>query len=199
MGYMETYERWLNSPVVDEKSKAELLAIKGDEKEIEERFYRELEFGTAGMRGILGAGINRINIYNVRQASMGVAKYVKLADGAAKGVLIGYDTRHMSREFAEETAKVLADKGIITNKDLWLGYCGDNTNVYWFCRKLCQYVRTKPSGEKADREYKNVGEIIWDLHHRGIITDKELWTNYMNRDKNVYWLLQKSLHWCRTH
>ena len=112
MGYMETYERWLNSPVVDDKSKAELLAIKGDEKEIEERFYRELEFGTAGMRGILGAGINRINIYNVRQASMGVAKYVKLADGAAKGVLIGYDTRHMSREFAEETAKVLADKGI---------------------------------------------------------------------------------------
>ena len=112
MGYMETYERWLASPVVDDASKAELLAIKGDEKEIEERFYRELEFGTAGMRGILGAGINRINIYNVRQASMGVAKYVKIADGADKGVLIGYDTRHMSREFAEETAKVLADKGI---------------------------------------------------------------------------------------
>ena len=112
MGYMETYERWLASPVVDDASKAELMAIKGDEKEIEERFYRELEFGTAGMRGILGAGINRINIYNVRQASMGVAKYVKDADGAAKGVLIGYDTRHMSREFAEETAKVLADKGI---------------------------------------------------------------------------------------
>ena len=112
MGYMETYERWLASSVVDDASKAELEAIKGDEKEIEERFYRELEFGTAGMRGILGAGINRINIYNVRQASMGVAKYVQLADGAAKGVLIGYDTRHMSREFAEETAKVLANAGI---------------------------------------------------------------------------------------
>ncbi len=112
MGYMETYERWLVSDAVDEQSKAELLAIKGDNKEIEERFYRELEFGTAGMRGILGAGTNRINIYNVRQASMGVAKYVLDANGMDKGVLIGYDTRHMSREFAEETAKVIADKGI---------------------------------------------------------------------------------------
>ncbi len=112
MGYMETYERWLSSPVVDAASKAELEAIKNNPKEIEERFYRELEFGTAGMRGILGAGINRINIYNVRQASMGVAEYVKKADGAQKGVLIGYDTRHMSRSFAEETAKVLANAGI---------------------------------------------------------------------------------------
>ena len=112
MGYMENYDRWLASDVVDANSKEELLAIKDDAKEIEERFYRELEFGTAGMRGILGAGTNRINIYNVRQASMGVAKYVLDANGQDKGVLIGYDTRHMSREFAEETAKVIADKGI---------------------------------------------------------------------------------------
>ncbi|MCD8390447.1 MAG: phospho-sugar mutase, partial [Firmicutes bacterium] len=69
-------------------------------------------FGTAGMRGILGAGTNRLNIYNVRQASVGVAKYVNDAEGADKGVLIGYDTRHMSREFAKETAKVLANAGI---------------------------------------------------------------------------------------
>lgn len=95
--------------------------------------------------------------------------------------------------------KVLADKGIITDRDLWLGYCGTDTNVYWFCRKLCQYVRTKQGGETADREYTDIGEIIWDLHHRGIISDAALWTNYMNRDRNVYWLLQKGLHWCRTH
>ena len=76
MGYKETYNRWLESGVVDEDTKKELRAIADNEKEIEERFYRDLEFGTAGMRGILGAGTNRINIYNVRQASQGVAKYV---------------------------------------------------------------------------------------------------------------------------
>ena len=74
MGYKETYERWLNSPALDEAAKAELQSISGDEKEIEERFYRELEFGTAGMRGIIGIGTNRINIYNVRRASQGVAR-----------------------------------------------------------------------------------------------------------------------------
>ncbi len=114
MGYMDTYNEWLASPVVDEASKAELLSIANDEKEIEERFYRGLEFGTAGMRGVIGAGTNKINIYNVRQASYGVSVYVNNNGKAAaeKGVLIGYDTRNFSREFAEETAKVLAHEGI---------------------------------------------------------------------------------------
>lgn len=114
MGYKETYNRWLTSEKVDEETKSELRAIAGNEKEIEERFYRDLEFGTAGMRGILGAGTNRINIYNVRQASQGVAKYVASRGEDAKkaGVLIGYDTRNFSRVFAEETAKVLAAAGV---------------------------------------------------------------------------------------
>lgn len=114
MGYKETYNRWLSSSVVDDDTKAELKAIADNEKEIEERFYRDLEFGTAGMRGIIGAGTNRINIYNVRQASQGVAKYVNSrgADAAKAGVLIGYDTRNFSRVFAEETAKVLAAAGV---------------------------------------------------------------------------------------
>ena len=114
MGYKETYERWLNSDVLSAEDKAELASIAGDEKEIEERFYRELEFGTAGMRGILGIGTNRMNIYNVRRASQGVAKYVNSrgAEAAKAGVLIGYDTRNFSRTFAEETAKVLACAGV---------------------------------------------------------------------------------------
>lgn len=114
MGYKEIYERWLNSGVLSESDKRQLRAIADDEKEIEESFYRELEFGTAGMRGILGMGTNRMNIYNVRRASQGVAKYVKsMGDDSAKaGVLIGYDTRHFSKEFAEETAKVLAYAGV---------------------------------------------------------------------------------------
>ena len=84
-------------------------------------------------------------------------------------------------------------------KELWTGYCGSDVNVYWFCRNLCQYVRTKPTGETADREYEDIGEIIWDLHHREIITDAALWTAYMKRDDNMYWFLRKGLHWCRTH
>lgn len=103
--YKNVYESWLNSPAVDEDSKTELRAL--DEKEKEDRFYRELEFGTAGMRGVLGAGTNRINVYNVRRASQGVAKYVKDEKGEKSGVLIGYDTRNCSKLFAEETARVL--------------------------------------------------------------------------------------------
>lgn len=112
--YKKIYERWLSSSVVDEQTKQELRAIADNEKEIEERFYRELAFGTAGMRGILGAGINRMNIYTVRRATQGVAKYVNSegAEAAKRGVLIGYDTRHGSREFAEESAKVLVANGI---------------------------------------------------------------------------------------
>lgn len=110
--YHKIYDRWLTSDAVDQVTKEELKAISDNEKEIEERFYKELEFGTAGMRGILGAGTNRINIYNVRQASQGVAKYVNDQGAAKDGVLIGYDTRHFSRVFARETAKVLTANGI---------------------------------------------------------------------------------------
>ncbi len=114
MDYLHNYEKWIASGVLSDTDKQELLEVKNDTKELEDRFYRDLEFGTAGMRGILGIGTNRLNIYNVRHASAGVAAYVNKEGKAAKdkGVLIGYDTRIMSREFAEETAKVLANAGI---------------------------------------------------------------------------------------
>ena len=110
--YRIDYERWLNSNVLSDEEKQELRSIAGNEKEIEERFYRELEFGTAGMRGILGIGKNRMNIYNVRRAAQGVARYVEKENALEKGVLIGYDTRNFSRIFAEETAKTLAANGV---------------------------------------------------------------------------------------
>lgn len=110
--YKTDYERWLLCELLSEEEKQELLSIKDDEAEIEERFYRELEFGTGGLRGILGMGKNRMNIYNVRRASQGVAKYLKDAGTADKGVLIGYDTRNFSHTFAMETAKVLAANGV---------------------------------------------------------------------------------------
>ena len=114
--YKKTFERWLSSEVINEETRNELEAIKGNDKEIEERFYRELEFGTAGMRGVLGAGTNRMNIYNVRRATMGVAMHITALGDNAKnaGVLIGYDTRNYSRIFAEETACVLVANGFKT-------------------------------------------------------------------------------------
>lgn len=110
MDFLTTYQKWLNSDALSDADKNELKSIESNKKELEDRFYRDLEFGTAGMRGVLGIGTNRINIYNVRHATAGVAAYVnkKGQESAKKGVLIGYDTRIMSREFAEETAKVLA-------------------------------------------------------------------------------------------
>jgi len=106
------YEEWLNDPYFDEKTKEELRAIADDDKEIEERFYMDLKFGTAGLRGIIGAGSNRMNIYTVRKATQGLANYINRAGGADKGVAIAYDSRHMSPEFADEAALCLAANGI---------------------------------------------------------------------------------------
>lgn len=110
--YRSIYEEWLSNPYFDEKTKEELRGIAGDENEIKERFYQDLEFGTAGLRGIIGAGINRMNIYVVRRATQGLANYIIKQGGAHKGVAIAYDSRHMSPEFAEEAALTLAANGI---------------------------------------------------------------------------------------
>lgn len=112
MGYKENYEAWLNNPYFDEATRAELKGIAGDEKEIEERFYMDLEFGTAGLRGIIGAGTNRMNIYTVRKATQGLANYICNVNGQQKGVAIAYDSRRMSPEFADEAALCLAANGI---------------------------------------------------------------------------------------
>ena len=111
MDYKEIYESWLNNPYFDEDTKAELRAIADDENEIKERFYTELEFGTAGLRGVIGAGTNRMNIYVVRKATQGLANYIASVNGQSKGVAIAYDSRHMSPEFANEAALCLAAPG----------------------------------------------------------------------------------------
>ncbi len=112
MDYMGIYREWLANPYFDEETKAELRAIEGDDKEIKERFYKDLEFGTAGLRGIIGAGVNRMNIYVVRRATQDLANYIIRQGGQDKGVAIAYDSRHMSPEFAEEAALTLAANGI---------------------------------------------------------------------------------------
>ena len=112
MDYKELYKEWLENPYFDENTKAELKEIQQDEKEIKERFYKELEFGTAGLRGIIGAGTNRMNIYTVRKTTQGLANYIAAVNGQAKGVAIAYDSRRMSLEFAKEAALCLAANGV---------------------------------------------------------------------------------------
>jgi phosphoglucomutase len=112
MDYKEIYQEWVSSPYFDAKTKEELKSIKNDENEIKERFYGDLEFGTAGLRGIIGAGINRMNIYTVRKTTQGLANYIKNAGFADKGVAIAYDSRRMSPEFADEAALCLCANGI---------------------------------------------------------------------------------------
>lgn len=111
MSYKDNYNYWINSPIFDEATKSELLAL-NDEKEIEDRFYKDLEFGTGGLRGIIGAGTNRMNIYTVGKATQGLANYIIKENHAHMGVAIAYDSRRMSREFADLAAAVLNGNGI---------------------------------------------------------------------------------------
>ena len=112
MNYLEEYKRWCESPEFDEETKKELLEIKGNEEEIEDRFYKELEFGTAGLRGIIGAGTNRMNKYTVGKATQGLANYILEQGTQDKGVAISYDSRRMSKEFSLQTALILCANGI---------------------------------------------------------------------------------------
>ncbi len=114
MNYLEEYKRWCEDPAFDEETKKELLSIKDDEKEIKDRFYKELEFGTAGLRGIIGMGTNRMNKYTVGKATQGLANFIIKKGAQNKGVVISFDSRHMSPEFSKLTALVLNANGIKT-------------------------------------------------------------------------------------
>ena len=108
----ERYQLWLESPVFDRETKTELQGLAGNEAEITDRFYQDLEFGTGGLRGVLGAGSNRMNIYTVRKATQGLANYINKEQSRKRGVAIAFDSRHMSMEFAREAALCLAANGI---------------------------------------------------------------------------------------
>lgn len=112
MSYKENYKDWCESSIFDEETKKELLEISNNEKEIEDRFYKELEFGTAGLRGIMGAGLNRMNKYTVGKATQGLANFIKSKNGEERGVAISYDSRNNSKEFSEIAALCLNANGI---------------------------------------------------------------------------------------
>ena len=102
MSYMDELNFWLNDDYFDQKTKEELLAIRNNEAEVEDRFYKELEFGTGGLRGVIGAGTNRMNVYTVRKATQGLANYIIKRGTQSKGVAIAFDSRRMSPEFSDE-------------------------------------------------------------------------------------------------
>lgn len=114
MNYRERYQEWLDSEYIDIETKEELKSIQKDDKEVEDRFYRDLEFGTGGLRGVIGAGTNRLNIYTVRKATQGLANFIIAEGGQDKGVAIAFDSRHMSPEFSKEAALCLNANGIKT-------------------------------------------------------------------------------------
>ena len=114
MSYMDNYNEWLASEFIDEATKEELRQIANDEKEIEDRFYRDLEFGTGGLRGVIGAGSNRLNVYTVRKATQGLANFIIREGAQDKGVAIAFDSRRMSPEFSKEAALCLNANGIQT-------------------------------------------------------------------------------------
>ena len=114
MNYLEKYNEWLNSEEIDEETKNELKTIENDEDEIKDRFYKDLEFGTAGLRGIVGNGTNRMNKYTVGKATQGLANYIVKKNGQEKGVAIAYDSRNMSQEFSKLACLILNANGIKT-------------------------------------------------------------------------------------
>ena len=112
--YLVKYNQWLNDPAFDEETKKELEGIQNDDNEIKERFYKDLEFGTAGLRGIIGSGTNRMNKYTVTKSTQGLAEYILKQSGQDRGVVIAYDSRRKSKEFSEQTALCLNANGIKT-------------------------------------------------------------------------------------
>lgn len=145
LDYKTKYQEWMNSPIIDKETKEELKIIKNDEKEIEDRFYKDLSFGTGGLRGVMGAGTNRMNLYTVRKATQGLANYICSKKGQEKGVVIAYDSRNNSKEFGKQTALVLNANGIKTY--------------------LFKHLRPTPELSFAVRELKAIAGIVITASH----------------------------------
>ena len=181
MGYRENYEEWLNNPYFDQATKEELKSIAEDDKEIKERFYTELEFGTAGLRGIIGAGTNRMNIYTVRKATQGLANYIIKNNGQSKGVAVAYDSRRMSPEFANEAALCLAANGI---KAYVFESLRPTPELSYAVRKLGCIAGINITASHNPPEY-NGYKVYWEdgaqitpPHDKGIMAEVKAVTDY---------------------
>lgn len=183
MDYQKLYQEWVSDSYFDENTKEELKAIANDENEIKERFYKNLEFGTAGLRGIIGAGTNRLNIYTVRKATQGLANYIKKSGVKNRGVAIAYDSRRMSPEFADEAALCLAANGI---KAYVFDALRPTPELSFAVRELHCIAGINITASHNPPEY-NGYKVYWEdgaqitpPHDRGIMDEVEAVTDYAN-------------------
>ena len=181
MDYKNIYQEWLENPYFDEATKAELRGIAQDENEIKERFYADLEFGTAGLRGIIGAGTNRMNVYTVRKATQGLANYITKVGQQSKGVAIAYDSRRMSPEFADEAALCLAANGI---KAYVFESLRPTPELSYAVRKLGRIAGINITASHNPPEY-NGYKVYWEdgaqitpPHDLGIMAEVKAVTDY---------------------
>ncbi len=181
MEYRERYEEWMNNPYFDEATREELKKIADDDNEIKERFYKDLEFGTAGLRGIIGAGTNRLNIYTVRKATQGLANYITAKKETAKGVAIAYDSRRMSPEFADEAALCLAANNI---KAYVFDALRPTPELSYAVRKLGCIAGINITASHNPPEY-NGYKVYWEdgaqitpPHDKGIMDEVKAVTDY---------------------
>ena len=181
MDYQKRYREWLENDYFDADTKAELTAIKENDNEIKERFYKELEFGTAGLRGVIGAGTNRMNIYTVRKATQGLANYILKNGAEGRGVAIAYDSRRMSPEFADESALCLAANGI---KAYVFESLRPTPELSFAVRKLNCIAGINITASHNPPEY-NGYKVYWEdgaqitpPHDTGIMAEVEAVTDY---------------------
>ncbi|WP_242622693.1 phospho-sugar mutase [Lachnoclostridium sp. Marseille-P6806] len=178
---MELFEYWLNDPYFDEGTRAELLAIRDDEKEVEDRFYKDLAFGTGGLRGVIGAGTNRMNLYTVRRATQGLANYINRNGDPKKGVAIAYDSRQMSPEFAKETALCLAANGIKAYLSDTLRPVPEESFAirYFGCQAGVEITAShNPPEYNGYKAYWEDGAQVTPPHDNGIIAEVNAVTDY---------------------
>lgn len=181
MDYQKRYREWLENDYFDADTKAELTAIKENDNEIKERFYKDLEFGTAGLRGVIGAGTNRMNIYTVRKATQGLANYILKNGAQSRGVAIAYDSRRMSPEFADESALCLAANGI---KAYVFESLRPTPELSFAVRKLNCIAGINITASHNPPEY-NGYKVYWEdgaqitpPHDTGIMVEVEAVTDY---------------------
>lgn len=181
MNYQEQYQEWLTNACFDDATKVELKGIENDDNEIKERFYKELEFGTAGLRGIIGAGTNRMNIYTVRKATQGLANYIIQKGFESRGVVIAYDSRRMSPEFADEAALCLAANGI---KSYVFESLRPTPELSFAVRKLNCIAGINITASHNPPEY-NGYKVYWEdgaqitpPHDKGIMNEVQKVTDY---------------------
>lgn len=167
-----------------------VIGVNGD-------YFTTIEGNTSGGSTIIanGGGVCQKGYYN---SNLPGTKFVTLDWSIVADLPSGDEVIIKEYENIEEILWELMHRNIVSNEELWRSYMTNDTNVYWLCRKIIQYVRTKDYTEYADRPYTDIEEILWELGHRGIVTNVDLWREKMTSDSNIYWLCQKAVHYMRT-